>query len=186
MNPIEQILIKNLGLSTEMYDRFMELSGTKQLKKKEFFVQEGKVCHHLGIVESGVLRSYIEKRGEEHIKDFYFSGSIVVALGSYLTVEQCIGNIQALEKTHLITLSRTSYFQLLNESNEWYKFGKYISDSLLIKKCQRESSFLMENAHERYKLLLKTYPHIEQLVSQHHIASYLGIKPETLCRIKIS
>jgi len=184
MNAVSQIVVKNLGLSTEMYDRFIELSCTKQLKKKEFFVQQGKVCHYLGVIGSGVLRSYIEKSGEEHIKDFYFSGSIVVALGSFLTGEQCIGNIQALEETHLITLSRTSYFQLLNESNEWYKFGKYISDSLLIKKCQRESSFLMENAHERYKLLLKTYPNIEQLVSQHHIASYLGIKPQSLSRIK--
>lgn len=184
MNVIEQILIKELNLSNDMCDRFLELAETKYLKKKELFVQQGKVCYNLGIIESGVLRSYIEKDAAEYIKDFYFPGSIVVSYKSFLTAEPSIGSIQALEDTHLIILSRSAYEQLLIESNEWYKFGKYISDSLLIKKCRKETSFLMDNAFERYKLLLNTYPQIEQHLSQCHIAAYLGIKPESLSRLK--
>lgn len=80
-----------------------------------------------------MLRSYIEKDAVEFIKDFYFPGSIVVSYGSFLTGEPSIGSIQVLEETYLITLSRSSYGQLLQESSEWFKFGKYISDSLLIK-----------------------------------------------------
>jgi len=184
MNVVEKILIENLKLSNELYDRFMELSNTKHLKKKDYFTQVGKVCHHLGIIESGVLRSFIEKGAEEFTKDFYFTGSLVVSYGSFLTGELCTGSIQALEETHLITLSRTAYFQLLEESVEWYKFANYISFGFLARKCPRETSFLTDDAYERYKLLLKTYPRIEQLVSQHHIASYLGIKPESLSRLK--
>lgn len=184
MNTIEQILKKELKLSDDMCSRFLELVETKHLKKKELFVQQGKVCYSLGIIESGVLRSYIEKDTVEFIKDFYFPGSIVVSYGSFLTGEPSIGSIQALEETYLITLSRSSYGQLLQESSEWFKFGKYISDSLLIKKCRRETSFLMDNAFERYKLLLKTYPQVEQHLSQYYIAAYLGIKPESLSRLK--
>lgn len=184
VNVLERILRQELNLSDAMYNRFIELTGTEHLKKKEMFVERGKICHHLGIIESGVLRSYIEKDAEEFIKDFYFPGSIVVSYGSFLTGEPCIGNIQALENTHLITLSRSAYDQLLKESNEWYKFGKYISDNLLIRKCRRETSFLTESAYERYKLLLKIYPKIEQHVSQYYIAAYLGIKPESLSRLK--
>lgn len=184
MTALEQILKKELGLSNEMYGRFMELTDKEQLKKKEMFVERGKVCYNLGIIESGVLRSYIEKDAEEFIKDFYFPGSIVVSYGSFLTGEPCIAYIQALENTRLVTLSRSAYDRLLKESDEWYKFGKYVSDNLLIRKCRRETSFLMDNAYERYKLLLKTYPNIEQHVSQHHIAAYLGIKPESLSRLK--
>lgn len=184
MNALEQIFKKELSLPDEMYGRFIELTGTEHLKRKELFVQQGKVCHHLGIIESGVLRSYIEKDAEEFIKDFYFPGSLVVSYESFLTGEPSIGSIQALEDTHLITLSRSAYDQLLKESNEWFKLGKYISDSLLIRKCRKETSFLMDNAYERYKLLLKTYPHIEQHISQHHIAAYLGIQPESLSRLK--
>lgn len=184
MNTIEQILKKELKLSDDMCSRFLELVETKHLKKKELFVQQGKVCYSLGIIESGVLRSYIEKDAVEFIKDFYFPGSIVVSYGSFLTGEPSIGSIQVLEETYLITLSRSSYGQLLQESSEWFKFGKYISDSLLIKKCRRETSFLMDNAFERYKLLLKTYPQVEQHLSQYYIAAYLGIKPESLSRLK--
>lgn len=175
---------KELNLSDDMCSRFLELVETKHLKKKELFVQQGKSCYCLGIIESGVLRSYIEKDTVEFIKDFYFPGSIVVSYGSFLTGEPSIGSIQALEDTHLITLSRSSYYQLLKESNEWFKFGKYISDSLLIKKCKRETSFLMDSAFERYKFLLKTYPQVEQHLSQYYIAAYLGIKPESLSRLK--
>mgnify|MGYP002431203709 CR=1 FL=1 len=184
MNTIEQILKKELKLSDDMCSRFLELVETKHLKKKELFVQQGKVCYSLGIIESGVLRSYIEKDAVEFIKDFYFPGSIVVSYGSFLTGEPSIGSIQVLEETYLITLSRSSYGQLLQESSEWFKFGKYISDSLLIKKCREETSFLMDNAFERYKLLLKTYPQVEQHLSQYYIAAYLGIKPESLSRLK--
>lgn len=184
MDVIEQILKKELNLSNDICDRFLELAETKYLKKKELFVEQGKVCCNLGMIESGVLRSYIEKDTVEYIKDFYFSGSIVVSYKSFLTGEPSIGSIQALEDTHLVILSRSSYEQLLIESNEWFKFGKYISDSLLIKKCRKETSFLMDNAFERYKLLLKTYPQIEQHLSQYHIAAYLGIKPESLSRLK--
>lgn len=184
MNTVEYILKKELSLSDEMYHRFIKLTEKRYLKKKELFVEQGKVCCHLGIIESGVLRSYIEKDAEEFIKDFYFPGSFVVAYGSFLTGEPCIGSIQALEDTHLVTLSRSAYDLLLKESSEWFKLGKYISDNLLIKKCRKETSFLMDSAYERYKLLLKTYPNIEQHVSQYHIAAYLGIHPESLSRLK--
>lgn len=183
-NIIAQILKEELNLSDARYNKFLELSEVQSLKKKEMFVEKGKVCKHLGIIESGVLRSYIEKNDREFIKDFYFPGSIVVSYGSFLTRDPSIGYIQALEDTNLITLSRLAYDQLMKESNEWLKFGKYISDNLLIRKCRRETSFLMEDAYERYKLLLKTYPGVEQYVSQYHIAAYLGIKPESLSRLK--
>lgn len=183
-NIVAQILKIELNLSNAMCNKFLELADTQSLKKKEMFAEKGKVCYHLGIIESGVLRSYIEKDDSEFIKDFYFPGSIVVSYGSFLSGEPSIGYIQALEDTNLITLSRSAYNQLMKESNEWFKFGKYISDTLLIRKCRRETSFLMENAYERYKLLLKTYPQVEQHVSQQYIAAYLGIKPESLSRLK--
>jgi len=184
MTVAQHILKNQLGLPDEMCNRFISLTETRHLNKKEFFVTEGQVCRHIGFIQQGVLRSYLEKDTEEYIKDFYFPGSIVVAYGSFLTGEPCVGSIQALEETHLITLSRTAWDQLMQESNEWLKLGKFISDNLLIRKCRRETSFLMEDAYERYKLLLSTYPLIEQHVAQHHIAAYLGIRPGSLSRLK--
>lgn len=115
MNTVEYVLKKELSLSDEIYHRFVGLTENRPLKKKELFVEQGKVCAHLGIIERGVLRSYIEKDAEELIKDFYFPGSFVVAYGSFLTGEPCIGSTQALAETHLITLSRSAYDLLLKE-----------------------------------------------------------------------
>lgn len=184
MDHLKHILINELHIPDDLYNRFMELSERRILKKKELFVEQEKVCTYIGFIESGVLRSYIEKEATEYIKEFYFPKTFVVAYGSFLTGEPCIGSIQALSETNLITISRAVYDLLLSESNEWFKLGKYISDNLLIKKCRKETSFLMDSAYERYKLLLKTYPDIEQQVSQQHIAAYLGIHPESLSRVK--
>jgi len=74
---------------------------------------------------------------------------------------------------------------LLIEDAEWMKLGKYVSELFYIRKCERETSLLKNSASERLDLFLASFPGIEQKVSQYHIASYLGIKPETLSRIKV-
>ena len=102
----------------------------------------------------------------------------------FLTQEKSVGSIQALEDSFIYCLDKSDYDRLLNESTEWYKLGKYIADTLFINKCRKETAMLTDDAYNRYKLLLKTYPNIEQHVSQYHIASYLGIRAESLSRIK--
>ena len=81
-------------------------------------------------------------------------------------------------------LKKDDYDNLLKTSDEWYKLAKHISDDYFLRKCKRQTSLLMDTAKDRYDLLLTTYPGIEQWVPQYHIASYLGIKPESLSRIK--
>ena len=161
---LENLIIKEIGLSLDLFRRLVGECDEVILKKKEYLLRQGQVCSFIGFVETGVLRSYIEKEGEDYISDFHFQGSFATSYRSFLTIEASVGSIQT--------------------SNEGYKLGKYIADTLFIKKCRKETSLLMDDALERYKLLLRTYPHIEQHVSQYHIASYLGIKPESLSRLK--
>lgn len=181
---LEDLIIKEIGLLFNSYGRLMDVCDEVVLKKKEFLLHQGQVCSFIGFVETGVLRSYIEKEGDDYISDFYFEGAFTTSYRSFLTREISVGSIQALEDSVIYRLSKSDYDQLLQESNEWYKLGKYIADTLFIKKCRKETSLLMDNALGRYKLLLQTYPNIEQDVSQYHIASYLGIKPESLSRLK--
>jgi CRP-like cAMP-binding protein len=181
---LKRLIIDGLNYSNSDYNRFLDLLETRILDKKEYLLKADKVCQFIGFVEEGVLRSYREKDGEEYISDFYVSGSFVTSYRSFLRKEPSVGAIQALNGTKVQLLSRTNYDLLLSESPVWYKFGKYIADDLFIKKCIKETSLLMDSALERYQLLLKTYTGIEQYVSQYHIASYLGIKPESLSRLK--
>jgi len=184
MNALRQLFAEKIKLDNEYYDQFMHLSKTVILRKKEFLIKENTICSFIGFLESGVLRSILMKDGEEFTSDFFFAGSFVSVYTSFLQQTPAIVTIQAIGPATIHCLSHSQFNSLLDMSSEWYKLGKYIADSFFFKKCIRETSLLQDSAAERYRLLLNTFPGIEQLVTQRHVASYLGIKPESLSRIK--
>ena len=175
---------ERLQLGDAYANTFMELMSTKIVKKNDFLISEGTVCNFLGIINAGFMRSFVQNDKQEFNNDFYFKNDFVSAYNSFLTRRPNGCNIQALADTEIYFLSYNQLNTLLSEDAEWMKLGKYVSDFFYIKKCERETSLLKNSAAERLELLLENYPDIEQRVSQYHIASYLGIKPETLSRIK--
>ncbi len=177
-------LIKEVGLTEDHYHQLCGLVKNVDFARKEFLLQAGTTCSFIGFVEGGVLRSFVQKEGDEFNIDFYLPNSFVSAYTSFLTQTPANGAIQALSDTKVKLISHSDYQSLLEQDDSWHRLGKHISDQLFIRKCKREASFLMDSAIERYKALLANYPTIEQLVAQYHIASYLGIKPESLSRIK--
>lgn len=185
-NELPILFSERLKLGTAYADKFMELMSTKIIKKNSFLISEGTVCNFLGIINSGSLRSFVQNDQQEFNNDFYFENDFVSAYNSFLTRRPNVCNIQALTDAEVYLLSYDQLNNLLNEDAEWIKLGKYVSDVFYIKKCERETSLLKNSAAERLDLLLNNFPGIEQRVSQYHIASYLGIKPETLSRIKSS
>jgi CRP-like cAMP-binding protein len=184
MEALRQLFLEKIKLGNEHYDQFMHLSNTTFLQKKESLIKENTICSFIWFLETGVLRSILIKEGEEFTSDFFFEGSFVSVYTSFLTQTPAIVSIRAISPATLYGISYSQFNDLLNKSSEWYKLGKYIADSFFFKKCKRETSLLQDSATERYKFLLETFPGIEQLVTQRHIASYLGIKPESLSRIK--
>lgn len=123
---IEQLIIHQIGLSSEIYLRLIELCKMVYVRKNGFLLRQGKVCSFIGIVKSGVLRSYISKEGEEDNSDFYFEDSFVTSYRSFLTQEKSVGSIQALEDSFIYCLDKSDYDRLLNESTEWYKLGNIL------------------------------------------------------------
>ena len=186
MNVLDKLLSERLQLKSCHIDRFKELMSVKKLGNKDLLIREGTVCDFLGVVVSGWLRSYVQNEETEHNNDFFFENDFVSAYASFLTRQPNVCNIQALTDTEICCISYRQLNDLVKEDAEWMKLGKYVSDHFFIKKCNRETSFLKESASERFQSCLKHYPGIEQKVSQYNIASYLGIKPETLSRIKRS
>ncbi|MCL6220328.1 Crp/Fnr family transcriptional regulator [Zunongwangia pacifica] len=154
------------------------------IQKKEYLITPGKAGDFIAFVNSGVLRYFIGKDGSEYNIDFHLEATFASAYSSFLTGKPAIGYLQALEDSQLLMLSKKNYDALLSENTEAYKFAKFISDDYFLRKCKRQTSLLMDSAIERYRLLLETYPGIEQKVPQYQIASYLGIEPESLSRIK--
>lgn len=185
MEFLKDIFIEKLELEIHHFEKFTNEIYTKVLKKKEHLIQEGSVCDFIGIVTSGKLRSYVQKDGVEFNNDFYLENNFVTAYTSYLTQLPTNCNIEALADTEIQYITFKQFNKLIDEDPAFLKLAKYISDTFFIRKCKRETSFLKNSASERLEILYKAYPGIEQQISQYHIASYLGIKPESLSRIKL-
>ncbi|MCA6066411.1 Crp/Fnr family transcriptional regulator [Chryseobacterium sp. RG1] len=186
MEFIKSILADTVGIKESSIQSLLELVTERKISKNEFLIQEGQTCNFVGFVKEGVLRSFVYSKVEEHNNDFYFPNTIACALTSFLTSEKTNCNIQALSDSTIFCLSRQQLDSIMSQNMEWLKLSKYISDTYFIRKCKRETTFLKDQALERFKLTLELFPNIEQLVSQYHIASYLGIKPQSLSRLKSS
>jgi len=184
MEHLKYIFCSKIGLQEHHYNVFMQVAVEKSLRKKQSLITSGSVCDFLGIVTSGILRSFV-RSDEEFNNDFYYDNSFISAYTSFLTRQPTNCNIEAISDSTILYITRGQLEQLIKEDIEWLKFSKYISDTFFIKKCKRETSFLLHSAAERLESIKELYPEIEQKVSQYHIASYLGVKPESLSRIKL-
>ena len=185
MESLRALFLEKLGLDASHFDMFLAQLKQKNLTKKQYLVQEGSVCNFIGFVSSGTLRSFVKNNEGEFNNDFYFDDDFVSAYTSFLTQQPTNCNIEALTDSTIHYISYGKLNELIAHDNAFLKLSKYISDTYFIRKCKRETSFLKNSAAERLEGLSSLYPGIEQRVSQYHIASYLGVKPESLSRIKL-
>jgi CRP-like cAMP-binding protein len=157
----------------------------KKLRKKQYLLQEGDVCKFIAIVEKGVLRSYsIDEKGNEHIIQFALEGWTISDLFSFLTGEPAVYTIEALEDSELILVSKSAYEELLQRFPKYERYMRVQITGAYIAMQRRLTSIISLPLEERYQNLTATYPDIVQRVPQHMIASYMGLTPETLSRVR--
>lgn len=155
------------------------------LKKEQHFVKIGDVPDKLGFIVSGIFRVYYNtERGEERVFIFRSENRFLSAYRSVLESEPSGFGIQALEPSFLICLPLREYKRLLAESTCWSNVSRQYMEDLLVEKEQREKELLSIDATSRYLSFKTRYPDVENRVSQYHIASYLGITPVALSRIR--
>jgi CRP-like cAMP-binding protein len=157
----------------------------KKLRKRQYLLQEGDVCKYQAFVEKGMLRSYhIDEKGTEHILQFASEGWWVADLSSYITGEPSLFNIEALEDSQLLLLSKISWDQLMQSIPKFEHYFRIIIQNHLIATQKRVMQSHTETSEEMYLKFVQTYPECIQRIPQHMIASYLGISRETLSRLR--
>lgn len=157
----------------------------KKLRKKQYLLQAGDVCKYLAFVSKGCLRSYsVNDKGEEHIVQFAIEDWWMTDLKSFLMNEPATYNIDALEDTELLLIDKTSQDKLYNAIPKIEHYFRILLEGSNTASQKRISDFISASAEERYLNFLKTYPKLVQRVPQSYIASYLGIKPQSLSRIR--
>ncbi|NOT04049.1 MAG: Crp/Fnr family transcriptional regulator [Anaerolineales bacterium] len=166
-------------------EKVLGIFRVSKLQKNRFLVSAGEVPTTLAFVVSGILRLYyISDSGFEFTKSFCVEGDMAAAYTALLNNEPSKLFIQTLEDSQLLTANYKEYQAVTAESSYWQKVNQNIAERLFMKKEKRESSLLLDDAQTRYIKFRNEYPGLESRIKQHLIASYLGITPVTLSRIR--
>lgn len=157
----------------------------KKLKKKQFLLQEGGVCNRLAFVERGALYSYsTDAKGTQHVIQFAFEGWWISDLYSFFTQEPSNLTIEALEDCELLLIDHEQHHKLLKLVSKYETYIRLLYQNAYIALQRRVESTIGLTAEEKYNRLLSQYPAILQRIPLNLIASYLGVTPETLSRIR--
>lgn len=157
----------------------------RKLSKKDYFVQTGSTNFQQGFVVSGALRVYYtDPKGNEHVMYFAFSDWWVGDLAGFHFNEAATLSVQALEESYILEVSKEDIEDMYLKVPALERLFRIMAQRTLAVLQKRFLLTISAHAEERYKELLQRHPGIEQLVAQHQIASYLGILPESLSRMK--
>ena len=158
---------------------------SKRLRKRQYLLQESDVCKHLTFVAKGLLRTYnVDDKGNEHMSIFGWEGWWLSDFNSFLSGVPAVFNIDAIEDSELLMISLADYNALTLAVPIMDRYFRVLYQNSLVTKERRLMSAITHTAEEKYLELANSNPHIIERIPQNLIASYLGIAPETLSRIK--
>jgi CRP-like cAMP-binding protein len=155
-----------------------------RVEKSKFFIEIGEVSSSIGFICRGLFRFYQMKDSIEITSDFAFEKSFITSYTSLITREPSKVAVQALENSVMLAISYEKLIEYYNEKQKYERIGRLLAEQAFMQNERHLLSFLSDSAEERYKNLIDTAPHFIQKIPLVHIASYLGIKPETLSRIR--
>lgn len=171
-------------LSREEWEATRICLKERTFKKGELLCGFGQTERYLSMIHEGVCRGFYSKNGKEISVAFMFPNDYVSAYYSFLTKRPSLMAIEALSDVTVISISRTDLSQLCDRYKSAERIGRLNAERIYRRKEEREIALLTMSATERYIELQKRQPNLLQSIPLKHIASYLGIQPESLSRIR--
>jgi len=156
---LHQKFSEKISITDEEFDFCKSLFISRRLRKKHFLLQEGNVCKYTAFVEKGLLRSYtVDDKGAEHILQFAFEGWWMADIYSFLTNQPSLFNIEALEDTELLLITKPSQDLLLEKFPKVEHYFHLLTQNNLIATQRRLMGSLSETAEEKYVKFMSIYP----------------------------
>ncbi|WP_299158270.1 Crp/Fnr family transcriptional regulator [uncultured Tenacibaculum sp.] len=182
---IYQNILKKIALTKTEFEHFLTFTKTVVLDKNEHFLNEGKVANYIAFVVSGGLYSYtLDEKGKKNVLQIALENYWISDLYSFFSQEISKLNIEVITKTELIIISKDNFDKCCDTIPAFDRFQRLLFQNAYVNTLQRVAELNSKSAPQRYLDLVNKHPEIIQQVPQLLIASYLGIKPQSLSRIR--
>lgn len=180
-----QILKSIIDLPSQQQSEIRAICSIRHLGKGEHFIRAGEIPAKMAFNLQGLLRYYyLDKKGNDFTKGFFAEGAPITSYSAMIQNRESYFNIEALEDAVLAVFTYSDWKQLLNKHECWRQLLILLLEKGYCAKETREREFLVLDAEEKYRIFIRTFPDIENRIKQHYIASYLGITPVALSRIR--
>lgn len=157
----------------------------KKINKNDYFISQGQIPRKMAFVCKGLFRYvYIHPNGNEFTKSIITENSFISSYSAMIHDNPSYFFIEALEESDILEIDYQNWLELKEKNPFWTAFLLKIIETGFCIKEKRERELLLLDAEERYEIFINDFPELENRVSQQIVASYLGIKPESLSRIK--
>jgi CRP-like cAMP-binding protein len=172
-------------LPSEGRERLIPLLRVEDLAKDAYFIRAGKAPTKVGFLIKGWLRHFhIDAEGREYIRYFCAGGNFVSSQSALVNGTPSDFSIQAIEESRLVVFTYRDWLGLSDSHPSWAAIHKAVLERALEASERRERTLILDDATARYRKFLEDFPGAEAHIRQYDIASYLGVSPVTLSRIR--
>jgi len=178
-------ITRHIQLSADEKAHFISLLHPKSIKRKRFVLEDGQICKYSTFVVKGCLRGFtVDQNGFEHVLNFAPPGWWIADMYSLLTQKPGILNIETMEDTDTLLLSKVNQEKLYHDIPQFERFFRIITENSLVSYQQRIIDNLSLTAEERYHKFCARYPTLIHVLPKKQIASYIGVTPEFFSRMQ--
>lgn len=187
MEVMKQFFLNLTPIPSDAWKVFSDLFEKKTLAKGEYFIKEGQIAREIGFLETGIARAfYRSEQGKEYNKHFFVAPCLLGGYASAITGNPNQINQQALTECQIWVANFSHIQDLYGTFPSIESVARILAERFFVQKEQREIELVLLDAENRYAIFRNCFPNLEQQIPQYHIASYLGVTPTQLSRIRKS
>ena len=184
MEKFKSFIKQFVTFSEEDWQLAKPFFNTEIVSKGTLILSQGSVCQTLSFIEEGAFRQYRMEDVDEYAYDFSFEEDYAVDFKSFLTGSPATINISALKDSTIVNISKQALDKVYKISPAFQEFGRLMVERAFVYDDERVQSLLYDTPEERYLKLMQRDPNLLAEIPLYSIASYLGVRPETLSRIR--